>query len=265
MKFLKLSESKLKDKYFYRTEPWDWLDDEMIYVMDTKSPRMITMDPWPQQIYLDAKGDLTIEDYIIEFSKLYPKGQIPERLDEDMLDVLSGLIDDEKIVQLSNQPVQLEESILNPISEEGVIDLKGEWFGSYTYNIPDEFKNDKMIEVNFRIHIEEVIGNKFSGKVEDVLETGGTPGIGTVNGKFTETKIQFDKNMPIKVEIDEKLNTFIYENEKHPTIVYKGEFSKNKKHIYGEWEFKKKRFSWKRIIPFWVSSWKGGFKMTKIE
>ena len=52
--FNDLSNSPLKDKYFIRTSRWDWLDDTMIHVVDNNTPRMITMDPWPQLIFLEA-------------------------------------------------------------------------------------------------------------------------------------------------------------------------------------------------------------------
>lgn len=36
MKFKKLESSEIKDKYFYRTESWDWFSKEMIHVVDSK-------------------------------------------------------------------------------------------------------------------------------------------------------------------------------------------------------------------------------------
>ncbi len=55
-KFDFLHSYEKKHKYFIRTLQWDWLNEEMIHLFDNKSPRVITMDEWPQQIYLDADG-----------------------------------------------------------------------------------------------------------------------------------------------------------------------------------------------------------------
>ena len=49
-----LHDSPIKERYFIRTAQWDWLDHEHIAVVDPNSPRMLTMDPWPQWIFLDG-------------------------------------------------------------------------------------------------------------------------------------------------------------------------------------------------------------------
>ena len=102
MNFEKINQSELKDKYFARTEKWDWLNNEMIHVMDSKSPRMITFDPWPQQIYLDAEGKMTVEEYILDFATKYPENQIPFELPNTILEQLNILIYVEKIVEISD-------------------------------------------------------------------------------------------------------------------------------------------------------------------
>lgn len=146
MKFKKLESSVIKNKYFYRTEKWDWLSKEMIHVFHSKSPRIITMDPWPQKIFLEALGKLTVSEYVDKVSKEYPKNQAPEELDEVILEMLDSLINEEKIIALSDQPISIKKSILDPLTEEGEIDLEGIW----------------------------------TGTVKDILETGGTPGVGVV-------------------------------------------------------------------------------------
>ncbi len=69
----KLSYNDVKDKYFYRTESWDWLNETMIHLIDSTRPRMVTMDPWPQEVYLDAVGDKTVKAYRESFVHRYPK------------------------------------------------------------------------------------------------------------------------------------------------------------------------------------------------
>jgi len=262
MKFEKLESSEIKNKYFHRTEKWDWLSKEMIHVFDSKSPRMITMDPWPQKIFLEALGKLTVRQYIDKVSKEYPKNQAPEELDEVILEMLDSLINNEKIIALSEEPISIEKSILNPLTEEGEIDLQGTWIGTYQYNLPEEYKDEKLINVNFTITIEKVKGNTFSGTVTDDLETGGTPGLGVIKGTFNEIGIQFDKKMPISSSID-KNGRVINEKKKHPTIMYEGDFSWSKKNISGIWKFKKRVLFWKGIIPHRISVGNGTFTMNK--
>lgn len=258
-----LNKSPIKNKYFSRTEKWDWLNKDMIQVFDSKNPRIITMDIWPQTIYLDATGELTVSEYISNFAKKYPSNQIPVELADTILDTLLGLIDDEKIIQLSDNPVILDESIYKQMTELGEIDLVGIWKGSYTYNLPDEFKDLNMQEVEFTIKINNVKGNKFKGTVEDNLKTGGTPGIGNIIGSFTDQTITFDKKMPIHAIVDQNNKHYIDENKKHPTILYEGKFSRSKKHITGTWRFKKRIIIWKGLIPIWHSSGNGTFTMRK--
>lgn len=263
MKFEKLESSEIKNKYFHRTEKWDWLSKEMIHVFDSKSPRMITMDPWPQKIFLEALGELTVSEYVDKVSKEYPKNQAPKELDEVILDMLGSLINEEKIIALSDEPISIEKSILNPLTEEGKIDLQGTWTGTYQYNLPEEYKDEKLIDVNFTITIEKVKGNTFSGTVKDDLETGGTPGLGIIKGKFSDIGIEFDKKMPISASIDEKGERVVNEKKKHPTIIYEGDFSRSKKNISGIWKFKKRVIFWKGIIPYRVTVGNGTFTMNK--
>lgn len=162
-----LNKSPLRNKYFARTKKWDWLNSEMIHVYDSKSTRMITMDQWPQTVYLDAIRDKTVEEYVHFFAKRYPKNQIPEELPNAILESLNGLVDQEGIVELSDLPITLSDELLVPLTTEGVVDLIGTWKGLYTYNIPDEFKDEKMQQVEFTIKIEKVEGKKFWGTVED--------------------------------------------------------------------------------------------------
>lgn len=257
--------SDLKDKYFARTEKWDWLTKERIHVFDSKTPRIISMDLWPQMIYIDAIGDITIGDYIDEFASRYPKGKVPEDLDDIILKTIQDLYQEEDILKISENPIELEESILYSVTrKEGHVNLLGVWKGNYTYNLPEEHKDEKTELVEFTITIDRVKGKRFFGTVRDNLDTGGTPGLGEIRGKYNNDKIRFYKNMPYYTIINERGEHITDELKKHPTIVYRGDFSLNKNHIAGNWEFKKKRIYWQGIIPF-LYSFNGGFIMSKDE
>lgn len=69
--------------------------------------------------------------------------------------------------------------------------------------------------------------------------------------------------MPIHATIEKDGSHTVDKNKKHPTIIYTGEFSRNKKTIKGTWRFKKKVLVWKGIIPFWIVPGTGTFTMEK--
>lgn len=254
----------IKDQYFYRTEKWDWLSNDMIHVYDSTRPRMITMDPWPQEVYLDAIGNVTVREYIRDFFNRYPEGQAPEGLKENIIEVLTGLAVEESLVKFSDVPVTLEESILKPLRDQGTVDMRGVWKGTYTYNIPEEHKDERLQQVRFTIRITDVQGQNFTGTVEDDLATGGTPGTGQITGHFTEREIWFDKNMPVYAYIDREGKRVQDAGKKHPVIAYEGQFGGGKQYCAGTWRFKKKTLIWRGIIPFWVSRGTGRFAMNKV-
>ena len=91
-----------KDLYFVRTAQWMRLDNEMITVFDPHGPRMITMDPWPQTVFLHSDGQKTVAEFIHFVADKYT-GTIPENLDKTIIGELLKLIDDYKIIQFSEQ------------------------------------------------------------------------------------------------------------------------------------------------------------------
>ena len=141
--------------------------------------------------------------------------------------------------------------------------MLGTWKGTYTYDIPERHKDDRTQKVEFKIVINSIDKNHFSGKVEDNLSTGGTPGIGRINGKFNDYELTFEKDMPIQARIEKDGSHSIDKNKKHPTILYTGEFSRSKKSVTGSWRFKKKVLVWKGIIPLWILPGTGHFSMEK--
>lgn len=112
--FKKLNESEIKDKFFQRIAKWYWLNKELIVVMDPKSQRLITMDPWPQLVFLDADGQKTIKDFILITAKKYKK--IPDELDEVILFQINQLIK-EGIIELSDTKIQLDKEFSSPIKQ----------------------------------------------------------------------------------------------------------------------------------------------------
>ncbi|MEW7291329.1 hypothetical protein [Aquimarina sp. 2304DJ70-9] len=109
-----------KNKYFVRTLQWDWLNEEMIHLFDNKSPRVITMDEWPQQIYLDADGQKTIEEYIIWIANKYSRGQVPSTLDKDIILMIEDLIEDGEMIKLTEGKTDLPYYLDSPKSKQDI-------------------------------------------------------------------------------------------------------------------------------------------------
>jgi hypothetical protein len=119
--FNELRKSDIKDKYFVRLAQWDWLDKSMIHVKDKHRPRMITMDPWPQLVYLEAEGQKTISDFFYDIISQYTKDEpIPDDLDIEILEVIDSLLK-ERLIELKNERIKLPYYIDLPISKQ---DLK---------------------------------------------------------------------------------------------------------------------------------------------
>jgi hypothetical protein len=111
--FKELEASPLKDKYIARTCSWMWLNDTQITVVDKNRPRMITMDPWPQLVYLEATGTKTIRELIYELAKKY-SGNVPTGLDSTVLHEINSLLK-ENIIELKDEISFLPDNILNPV------------------------------------------------------------------------------------------------------------------------------------------------------
>lgn len=259
---MSLLSPEIKGKYFYRVAMWDWLTEDMIHVMHPGKPRMITMDAWPQQIFLEADGTKAFEAYIASTIGKYASGKAPKELEPFLIRQLANLVE-EGIVALSDSPVMLAENVINPSTEEGIIDLAGTWHGMYTYDQHINLIPKERRSVSFTISIAAVTGNQFTGTVQDDLATGGTPGIGKVTGTFTRHTLTFDKQMPINSMIDEQGNSVNDESKPHPAIRYSGSFSRNKQYVTGEWRFKKKKLIWRGLVPYWVTLGDGQFTMEK--
>ena len=90
-------------KYFYRIAPWHWFTDSMITIIAL--PKFITLDPWPQKVFLDATGNLTVKEYIEQVAKQYD-GKIPAELDDTIIYQLDQLLD-LKVIALADMPQAL--------------------------------------------------------------------------------------------------------------------------------------------------------------
>jgi hypothetical protein len=245
------------DKYFHRTEVWDWLNKDMIHVIDSKAPRVITMDPWTQKIYLAATGQRTVDSYIKDMVGSFPRGGAPKGIEAFIAEEIRKLVEDEGIVALSENPVRLESHLAEPHTQEGSVEMSGKWQGSYTYG------HRTQAAVPFEIFVHEVKGSGFKGTVNDDETKGGTPGTGEITGTIGDDGVTFTKQMPVFTMDDGKGTRIVDAARKHRPIHYAGEFSRSKRHITGTWHFKT-GLRWIGWRPYVLGGW-GKWQMEKVD
>ena len=111
--FHSLAASPLKNTYIIRTCEWRWLEKGKIVVNDKNQPRVITLDPWPQLVFLEAKGNKTISQIIHRLAKMYTSA-IPEELDVTFLQEVDTLVK-ERLIELKEEPCTIDKSLLYPL------------------------------------------------------------------------------------------------------------------------------------------------------
>lgn len=123
----------------------------------------------------------------------------------------------------------------------------GTWIGTYRHEskrIPELRRNQLT---PFTIEITAFDGFHFSGTIEDDVLSGGTRGVGVIEGKLKNTSISFTKKMPILTYFTPE-NLLLEESDKpHRVIYYTGKFEEGK--INGSWRFK---FGIGRIERKWM-------------
>jgi hypothetical protein len=115
-------------------------------------------------------------------------------------------------------------------------------------------------QTNFEIEITKVDNNSFIGTVKDDLTTGGTEGIGHIEGKVAGNNVKFVKQMPVMTLLVDRRGTRKTFNKKHRHIYYSGTFSGDRKSISGQWRHKF-GFIWFGPIPIPILPVKGTWTM----
>ena len=103
--------SELKNKYFIRSAEWDLLTEDSIFVFDPNSPGMFTLDQWPQLVFLAAKGQMTVQEYVYYAADKYDT-EVPQMLDKTILDQIQTLLE-YKIIRLADSSLILYMKCLN--------------------------------------------------------------------------------------------------------------------------------------------------------
>lgn len=136
----------------------------------------------------------------------------------------------------------------------------GHWIGQYKFDEAVQQKMNCFESTNFEIEITNIDNDVFQGTVQDDLTTGGTEGVGEIQGKVTGDTVAFVKQMPIMTLIVDNDGRRKNLNRKHRKIYYSGTFSSDKKSISGYWRFKF-GFIWFGLIPIPVTPTRGTWTM----
>ncbi len=141
----------------------------------------------------------------------------------------------------------------------------GKWKGTYDYDNRRGFENANLNPVEFDVEIVAFENGSFKGEVKDNTELGGTPGVGQILGKQNNDLIEFEKNMPFETMRFSNGEQRVFKNRQHPTIVYSGKLEEDGRKISGNWKFKKPKFMWIGLFPWWYDLGSGTFQMRKIK
>ncbi|TVT41354.1 hypothetical protein FNT36_07830 [Hymenobacter setariae] len=106
-----------KDQYFCRIATWHWFDKHHIVVKDPNAPRLITMDPWPQLVFLDAMGKLTVAGYVAYMAHRY-SGKTPDKLDATIIHELEQLRLS-KLLAFADKPIAIQPAHDKPYRGSG--------------------------------------------------------------------------------------------------------------------------------------------------
>jgi hypothetical protein len=140
---------------------------------------------------------------------------------------------------------------------------KGKWTGHYKYDRKSVEELRGIDQTGFEIEIVSTNNEFFTGTVRDDQKTGGTEGIGEINGKVTGSRIEFIKQMPVLTVLVQKGTRKTY-NKKHPPIYYTGTLSDDRKTVSGQWRINF-GFIWVGILPVPMMPMKGSWTMSLAE
>ncbi|SFU55527.1 hypothetical protein SAMN05216480_10741 [Pustulibacterium marinum] len=104
----------------------------------------------------------------------------------------------------------------------------------YTGAVPKDLKN---VRTNFQLELEATNDLKFTGTVEDDVTTGGTPGIGNIEGEWKKNTIVFVKQMPVFTHFNSD-GSMVTGRPPHQPIYYKGNVDTVTGNIRGTWKVK---------------------------
>lgn len=114
-----------KDLYFSRSKKWNWLNDKQIFLADNDSYgkiKMVTLDFWSQEMFLDANGQKTVTEYLTVLINQFQKNkmEIPNDLDAFMIETLESLNNDLNAIEFSDFPLKITPEFDNSLTEQSM-------------------------------------------------------------------------------------------------------------------------------------------------
>jgi len=111
-----------KEKYFVRIKKWSWINSEQITILKKESEgkiKMLTLDYWHQEMFLDADGQKTILEYLDILVKQFKKSkmEIPSDLDKFMIETLFSLKTDLNAIEFKNEKTEIDGIFKEPIKK----------------------------------------------------------------------------------------------------------------------------------------------------
>lgn len=97
----------MDDQYFSRAATWSRVKDRLL-VHDSfspKAPRMVTMEPWHEVVFMAADGQHTVDEFVRHMGSEY-EGGMPPGLREQIHGIINELAG-EGIVRIHDQPKPL--------------------------------------------------------------------------------------------------------------------------------------------------------------
>ncbi len=105
----------MKSSYFVRCARYEMMGEHIV-VVDPKSPKVITLDPWLEVIFAAADGQRTAQQFIEKLKTQYAGGA-PVGLEEQTLQLMQKLLA-EGLIRLTNQPTHLPYYLSMPVAQQ---------------------------------------------------------------------------------------------------------------------------------------------------
>jgi hypothetical protein len=114
--FIELAEYPDRDKYFYRQVEWYYINNHQIAIIDPTRPEPVPMEILHQLVFMDAKGQMTVRQYI-EYAAIKDKFGLNEDLDLAIIALIDMLLAD-GIIGLSDTPKKLVPRYKKPLERQ---------------------------------------------------------------------------------------------------------------------------------------------------
>jgi hypothetical protein len=102
-------------RYFRRAARFIAKGDQL-FVVDRNSPRVITMDPWPQLVFLAADGEQTVQQFVDRLGASYAGGT-PAGLSAQVEGIIAQLVQ-EGVLETTDRPSPLPYYLAISVSEQ---------------------------------------------------------------------------------------------------------------------------------------------------